>query len=87
MECDSYLDFIEIEKNREKSTQAFWNEFSYKFPNLSIVSRKVFSIPASSAFIKRFFSICGLACDKRSMNMNPETLIEKVLMRVNIDLL
>ncbi|CAF1089479.1 unnamed protein product [Brachionus calyciflorus] len=71
VECDSYLDFIEIEKNREKSTQAFWNEFSYKFPNLSIVSRKVFSIPASSAFIERFFSICGLACDKRSMNMNP----------------
>ncbi|RNA15565.1 hypothetical protein BpHYR1_033482 [Brachionus plicatilis] len=87
VECDSYLDFIEDGRNIQKSTQAFWNELSYKFPNLSIVSRKVFSIPASSAFIERFFSICGLACDKRSMNMNTETLIEKVLMRVNIDLL
>ncbi|RNA41413.1 hypothetical protein BpHYR1_033853 [Brachionus plicatilis] len=40
----------------------------------------------SDAFIKRFFSICGLASDKRSTNMNSETLIDMVLMRVNIDL-
>ncbi|RNA18261.1 hypothetical protein BpHYR1_033987 [Brachionus plicatilis] len=32
-------------------------------------------------FFDSSFNICGLACDKRSMNMNPEILIEKLLIR------
>lgn len=87
VECSSYLEFIEDITNRQKSTQSFWSEYGNKFPYLVKVVIKLFSIPASSAFIERFFSICGLACNKRSMNMNADTLIEKVLLRVNLDLL
>lgn len=56
-------------------------------PFLSKIALKLFSIPASSAFIERFFSICGFVSSKRSMNMKPETLTEKCLLRVNVDLL
>lgn len=87
LECTQFLQFIEDGTNLQKSTQAFWNEYGFKFPSRCKVARKIFSIPASSAFVERFFSVCGLACHKRSMNMKSETLIEKVMMRVNIDLI
>lgn len=82
-----FLNFIQDQTVIGKCTKSFWSEYGEKFPRLRQVALILFSIPASAAFIERFFSICGLVCDKRSMNMNPETLTEKILIRVNVDLL
>ncbi|RNA41752.1 hypothetical protein BpHYR1_037468 [Brachionus plicatilis] len=76
-----FLSFTEDQTVTGKSTNSFWSEFGERFPRLSQVALILFSIPASAAFLERFLSICGLVCDKRSMNMNPETLIEKILIR------
>ncbi|RNA02153.1 zinc finger BED domain-containing 4-like [Brachionus plicatilis] len=86
-EIDLFLQLLNDRTTFSKSTQAFWSEFSYKLPILSQVALKIFCIPASSAFIERYFSICGLFNNKRSLNINPENFIDKVMFRVNIDLL
>ncbi|RNA00647.1 hypothetical protein BpHYR1_019362 [Brachionus plicatilis] len=38
-------------------------------------------IPASSAYIVRFFSICGVVSSKRSQNIKAENFMNKVLLR------
>ncbi|RNA03548.1 zinc finger BED domain-containing DAYSLEEPER-like [Brachionus plicatilis] len=82
-----FLELIREKTNLEKTSNGFWSEYGYKMPLIYKVALKVFSIPASSAFIERFFSICGLVSDKRSMNMNSETLIDKCMLRSNVDLI
>ncbi|RNA03210.1 hypothetical protein BpHYR1_011108 [Brachionus plicatilis] len=86
-ETDLFLQLLNDRTTFAKSTQAFWSEFSNKLPILSQVALKIFCIPASSAFIERYFSICGLFNNKRSINIKPENFIDKVMFRVNIDLL
>ncbi|RNA01509.1 hypothetical protein BpHYR1_048609 [Brachionus plicatilis] len=59
-EKEKFLDFIRVPTSQQKSTKEFWNENSYRFPILSQIACILFSIPASSAFVERNFSICGI---------------------------
>jgi hypothetical protein len=86
-EKEIFIDTIRESTNIRKSTKAFWSENSHRFRILSEVARKIFSIPASSAYIERFFSICGIVSSKISQNIKPENFINKVILRVNVDLL
>jgi hypothetical protein len=67
------------------STPDFWcqQKKEKKFPILSEIALKIYSIPASSAFIERFFSIAGVINNKRRCNMNQETLIMRSFMKAN----
>ena len=62
------------------STPDFWcqQKKEKKFPILSEIALKIYSIPASSAFIERFFSIAGVINNKRRCNMNQEKKINIV---------
>jgi len=54
-----------------KSSKKFWSQNEEKFPYMS----KLFaltSINSSSAFIERFFSICGIINTDRNENMKHE---------------
>ncbi len=45
------------------------------------------SIPTTSAFIERFFSICGIKTEKRTGNMIDSRLIMRSFLKCNIKLL
>ena len=38
-----------------------WEHYQQKFPCLSLVARRLFLIPATSAAVERYFSAAGLA--------------------------
>lgn len=53
----------------------------------SLVNLRLSNIPASSAFIERFFSICGVICTQRNTNMAPDLLRIRSLLKANFQLL
>ncbi|CAF1066112.1 unnamed protein product [Brachionus calyciflorus] len=85
-EKEIFLDLIGDKTSLSISTKEFWIANS-KIPLLSSVARKIFCVTASSAFIERYFSICGIVSSKRSQNVNPQNFKTKVFLRVNNDLL
>jgi len=70
-----------------KSTKDFWTKNRLALPILYACTCKIVSIPASSAYIERFFSICGVVCKNRAMNMNDELIICKCMLKANMKLL
>ena len=70
-----------------KSTILFWNNNKNRFPYLSKLALRLLNIAASSAFIERFFSICGVISKKRCGNMGPDLTIMRSLLKCNLHLL
>jgi hypothetical protein len=82
------MDYIKSKPLKEfGSTSAFWHKYRAKLPNLHKLSIILLNIPASSAYVERFFSICGFVNDKRRGNMKPDLLIKRCLLAANIDIL
>jgi hypothetical protein len=69
-----------------KTTKGFWNEIK-KRCLLFKVARSLHTIPASSAFIERFFSVCGVVCKNRCGNMSTDLIIKRSFLKCNIDIL
>ena len=69
------------------SSIKFWLDNKKTFPSLYKLALILFNIPSSSAFVERFFSICGIVNDKRRGNMKDETLINRSFLKSNLDLL
>ncbi|RNA13112.1 zinc finger BED domain-containing DAYSLEEPER-like [Brachionus plicatilis] len=59
-EKELFFDLIRDQSEISKSTQTFWSNNSHRLPIFSNVAKKIFSIPASSAFVERYFSVCGV---------------------------
>ena len=59
----------------------FWKDQQEKFPRLSRLARRIFSIPATSASVERQFSGAGLVIQERRTNLNPEQLDNILLIR------
>ncbi len=70
-----------------QSSKNFWLEQSENFPYLSKLALILSNINSSSAFIERYFSICGFVQDKRKMNITQELFITRCLLRSNIKIL
>ena len=83
--------FIKLLKNTlslgKKSTVNFWLDNKSDFPNLFTIVIHLLGIPASSAFIERFFSICGVVCKKRTGNMSDNLLITRSFIKCNLPIL
>ena len=69
------------------STKQFWQKNQMRFPHLSKLVRVLLNIPSSSAFIERFFNICGVICKKRSMQMKDDLIINRCLLKANMAIL
>ena len=74
-------------KKQQYSTKEFWTKKATDFPHLHELSKALFCIQSSSAFIERFFSICGVVCKKRSSNMSDEKIILRSFLKSNMKLL
>ena len=70
-----------------KSTRKFWLTHGEKMPLLKNLAIIISNVSSSSAFIERFFSICGIICDTRSANMKDDLVETRCLLKANISLL
>ena len=69
------------------SSRQFWIENSTKMPILADLALLLLNIPSSSAFIERFFSICGAICNKRSGNYSDDMIILRSFLKANMNTL
>ena len=75
------------EEQKVITTKMFWIENRKTLPSLYKLAQRLLTIPASSAFIERFFSVCGVICKKRCGNMSDELIIMRSFLKCNIDIL
>ncbi|RNA42616.1 hypothetical protein BpHYR1_009249 [Brachionus plicatilis] len=83
-------DLIRDQTELQKSTKEFYSTNSSKLPILSSVAKKLFSTPASSAFVERYFSICGVVSSKRNQNIKTKNFLCKIVLKfsfVNLSLI
>lgn len=86
LQLNSYLSNNET-LNVIQSTTAFWIKFQKEMPKIFQLFIVLFNICPSSAFIERFFSICGIINNQRSYNMKKDLFIIKSLLKANSELL
>lgn len=73
-------------QEQEFSTKQFWKKHKNQLPNLFKLASLLLGIPPSSAFIERYFSICGIVCNRR-LSMNDDLVIERSLLKANVKIL
>ena len=56
-------------------------------PHLFELQIILLNLPATSSFIERFFSISGIVCDVRRLNMNDDLIIKRSMMKANMNIL
>ena len=88
------LDFISLLENNsikdKKFTDGsvnFWLRSQIILPLLSRLFLITYNIPASSAYVERFYSICGNICKQRSGNMSSDTIITRSMLKANMEIL
>ena len=69
------------------STVQFWRKYNFKFPHMSKLALLLSTIQSSSAFIERFFSVCGVVCKPRASNMKDDLIISRSILKANIKIL
>lgn len=87
-ELDAYLQ-LDLSKcayaeKENDNPLLFWKEHELILPNLSKLSKKIFSIPASSAAVERSFSAAGLIMSQRRSNLTPSMLNDIMLVRSSV---
>ena len=70
-----------------KNATEFWCHHSKEMPLIKELSFILLNIPSSSAFIERFFSVCGIVNRQRAGNMSDSTLINRSFLKTNSNLL
>jgi len=54
---------------------------------MSEVALILFNIPSSTAFIERFYSLCGNVCKNKSGNMTARTISQRSFLKANFHIL
>jgi hypothetical protein len=72
---------------KTESSRNFWLDRLDSLPNLSKLALILSNINSSSAFIERYFSICGFVEDKRKMNISHDLFIKRCFLRANVKIL
>jgi hypothetical protein len=71
----------------KESNSQFWRNHERLLPKLFKLATILLNIQSSSAFVERFFSICGIICKKRASNMKNKLIIMRSMMKANFHLL
>ena len=77
----------ELSNANSTTTKLFWQNNALEFPSLREIAIILLNIQSSSAFIERFFSICGVVCTRRATNMKADLIIKRSMLKSNIDIL
>ena len=73
-ELDRYLRMNIEDIYKQSNPLTFWREHQQKFPALSLLARRLFSIPVTSAAVERQFSSAGLTISQRRSSLDPDTV-------------
>ena len=79
------LDDIDLKK--VKSTKQFWMTNANLLPKTCQVALILMNIPSNSAFVERFFSLCGIICHDKAGNMSDDLIINRAMIASNIRLI
>ena len=78
---DKYLR-MKIEDNYKQSNPLlFWKDYEQKFPCLSLLVRRLFTIPVTSAAVERSFSAADLTITERRPSLDPDTVNDILFVR------
>ena len=80
-ELDKYLRMIIDDIYKQSNPLPFWKDHEQKFPCLSLLARRLFSIPVTSAAVERSFSAAGLAITERRSALDPDTVNDILFVR------
>ncbi|CAF1392349.1 unnamed protein product [Rotaria sp. Silwood1] len=80
-ELDKYLRMNIEDIYKQSNPLSFWKHHQHKFPRLSLLARRLFSIPVTSAAVERSFSAAGLAVTERRSSLNPDTVNDILFVR------
>ena len=80
-ELDKYLRMIIDDIYKQSNPLPFWKDHEQKFPCLSLLARRLFSIPVTSAAMERPFSAAGLAITERRSALDPYTVNDILFVR------
>ena len=78
---------MKLDKKQKFTTRQFWQKYQEKMPNLNRLALLITNMPISSAFIERFFSVCGIIKNKQRGNMKPDLLEMRSLLKSNLNFL
>lgn len=80
-ELDKYLKMCIDDQFKIPNPLPFWKRHQEKFPYLSKLARRFFSIPATSAGVERQFSAGGLLINERRSSLHPDTVEDVLFVR------
>ncbi|RNA17621.1 hypothetical protein BpHYR1_048959 [Brachionus plicatilis] len=60
------------------SKRGFWNKYGKELPNLYSLTLRLSSIPSTSAFVERFFSLTGII-NRGKTNLSEELLVNRAI--------
>ncbi len=88
-EINYFIDLLNNDMfiNSIKSTTSFWIRYGNKIPLLKQLAIVINNIYSSSAFIERFFSLCGIISNSRTGNMTSKLFTTKSFLKANIEFL
>ena len=76
-----------IDQTTLESTKLFWIKYKQELPKLFDLTNRLLSIPATSAFIERLFSISGIVSNQKNANLSDDMLIARTMLKVNMKLM
>ena len=83
----SFSELINIQENRTRSTNNFWEKYAEKLPKLFKLFLMLHNITSTSASVERFFSIAGLVCYKRRLMMKEDLIEYRSMLKANMSVL
>jgi hypothetical protein len=80
-ELDRYLRMNIDDIYKQSNPLPFWRDHQNKFLALSLLARRLFSIPVTSAAVERQFSSAGLTINQRRSSLDPDTVNDILFVR------
>jgi hypothetical protein len=79
-EVERYI-ITKISFSKDDTILEWWNKHSLTFPQLSLLAKSLFGVPASSATSERVFSASGRVLEKRRQSLNPDNVDDILMIR------
>ena len=67
--------------SKDDTLLGWWDKHSLIFPQLSLLAKYLFGVPASSATSERVFSASGRILEKRRQSLDPDIVDDILLIR------
>ncbi|CAF1032271.1 unnamed protein product [Adineta steineri] len=80
-ELERYLQMNIEDFYKQSNPLPFWRDHQSMFPALSLLARRLFSIPVTSVGVERHFSSVGLTITQRRSSLDPDTINDVLFVR------